>query len=394
MSELQFWWLLLLPLFFGLGWVAARIDMRQVVRASSRLPRIYLTGLNHLLHDELDQAIEAFLSAARENPATLELQLALAVLFRRRGEFDRAIRIHQELLAREDLPEDRRGEILAELALDYHKAGFFDRAEELYAALQQTARKHWALAQLLEIYQVEKDWRKCIEVVERLVRDDSPAWRVRLIHYHCELAALALTAERWEEAARHIEQARALDRHAVRPILLEGERHFLQGRFEVAFEEWLTLERIAIEHLPLAADRLMAVAERCAWQAKLLHRMHQWLHRHPQLDLVDHYVEFESRHGDVARALRLLQWMLRQQPSLIVLDEYLLLVARQVEPAWVADVEHVREVVHGYVQRLARYRCVQCGFKARRHLWRCPACGQWETFGPARVIEIDAIAGH
>jgi len=218
MNELQLWWLLLLPVFFGVGWVAARIDMRQVVRASSRLPRIYLTGLNHLLHDELDQAIEAFLSAARENPATLELQLALAVLFRRRGEFDRAIRVHQELLAREDLSEERRSEILAELALDYHKAGFFDRAEALYAALQQTERKHWALAQLLEIYQVEKDWRKCIDVATRLARDDSPVWRVRLIHYHCELAALALTAERWDEAGHHLEQARAIERHAVRPI--------------------------------------------------------------------------------------------------------------------------------------------------------------------------------
>ncbi|WP_141056581.1 lipopolysaccharide assembly protein LapB [Tepidiphilus succinatimandens] len=394
MNELQLWWLLLLPVFFGVGWVAARIDMRQVVRASSRLPRIYLTGLNHLLHDELDQAIEAFLSAARENPATLELQLALAVLFRRRGEFDRAIRIHQELLAREDLSEERRSEILAELALDYHKAGFFDRAEALYAALQQTERKHWALAQLLEIYQVEKDWRKCIDVATRLARDDSPVWRVRLIHYHCELAALALTAERWDEAGHHLEQARAIERHAVRPILLEGERHFLQGRFEAAFEEWLTLERIAVEHLPLAIDRLMAVAERCGWQAKLLKRMRQWLHRYPQLDLVERYVEFEARHGEPATAMRLLQGLLRQQPSLIVLDEYLLLVARHVDPAWLADVERVREVVHGYVQRLARYRCTQCGFKARRHLWRCPACGQWETFGPARVIEIDAIAGH
>ena len=116
MNELQLWWLLLLPVFFGVGWVAARIDMRQVVRASSRLPRIYLTGLNHLLHDELDQAIEAFLSAARENPATLELQLALAVLFRRRGEFDRAIRVHQELLAREDLSEERRSEMACRLS--------------------------------------------------------------------------------------------------------------------------------------------------------------------------------------------------------------------------------------------------------------------------------------
>src|SRR3970282_2895 len=145
--EFDYWWLIGFPLFFGLGWVAARIDIRQIVSESRALPRSYFKGLNFLLNEQPDKAIEAFIEAVKVDPETIELHFALGSLFRRRGEFDRAIRMHQSLLERADLAAEQKLAALAELGEDYLKAGILDRAEEVFTKLQGTslasaARRH------------------------------------------------------------------------------------------------------------------------------------------------------------------------------------------------------------------------------------------------------------
>ena len=160
MIEFEYWQLLLLPLLFALGWAAARIDIRHLVKESRALPRSYFQGLNFLLNEQPDRAIEAFVDAAKIDPHTIELHFALGSLFRRRGETERAIRMHQNLLERDDLPQELKLQALAELGEDFLKAGLLDRAEESFEKLKDSPMSTEAKRKLLEIYAIEKDWER------------------------------------------------------------------------------------------------------------------------------------------------------------------------------------------------------------------------------------------
>src|SRR5690606_675385 len=236
--EIEFWWLLALPLFFALGWLAARIDIRQVVRESRALPRSYLNGLNFLLKEQPDKAIDAFIEAVRIDPQTIELHFALGSLFRRRGETDRAIRIHQLLVDREDLSQEQRLQALAELGEDFLKAGLLDRAEAVFLKLPYGGAQDVALPLLLEIYQQEKDWAKAIEVARALPNHESVMWRRVVANFHCELAAGALANSRFDEVRAHLDEAFAINRGCVRASMLLGDLLQAEGRDEAALEAW------------------------------------------------------------------------------------------------------------------------------------------------------------
>src|SRR4051794_15792537 len=169
MGDFELWWLLPIPvLFFAMGWVAARIDIKHLLRESRALPLSYFRGLNFLLNEQPDKAIESFIEVVKVDPQTIDLHFALGSLFRRQGEIDRAIRMHQNLLDRPDLAPDKREATIFELAQDFHRAGLLDRAEELFTRLQSTPFEHASLSFLLAIYEQEKDWPKAITVTRRM----------------------------------------------------------------------------------------------------------------------------------------------------------------------------------------------------------------------------------
>src|SRR3990172_9562152 len=186
--EFEYWWLLGFPLFFGLGWAAARIDIRQLVRESRALPRAYFKGLNFLLKEQPDKAIEAFIEVVKVDPETADLHFAPGALFRRRGEPDRAIRMHRNLLERSDLAADQRVQALSELGQDYLKAGLLYRAEDVFVKLRDSAKRLEALQRLLEIYQQEKDWQKAIETARALESETSQSWQKEMAAFYCMLA--------------------------------------------------------------------------------------------------------------------------------------------------------------------------------------------------------------
>jgi lipopolysaccharide biosynthesis regulator YciM len=185
---------------FVLGWLAARIDIKHVVKESRALPRTYLTGLNFLLNEQPDKAIDAFIEAVKIDNQTVELHFALGSLFRRRGETDRAIRMHQNLIDREDLSDEQRQHALSELGLDFLKAGLLDRAEAVFVKLRGTRFNDFALNNLLDIYQQEKDWKKAIEIAEALPHHEGVLWEKEVANFHCELAAAAMANSRFDEA--------------------------------------------------------------------------------------------------------------------------------------------------------------------------------------------------
>lgn len=387
--EIELWWLLALPLFFALGWLAARIDIRQVVQESRSLPRSYLSGLNFLLNEQPDKAIDSFVEAVRIDPQTIELHFALGSLFRRRGETDRAIRIHQLLVDREDVTEDQRLQALGELGQDFLKAGLLDRAEAVFVRLRGTRADDVALRYLLEIYQQEKDWAKAIEVAAALPDHESVMWRTEVANFHCELAAGALANSRLDEAEAHVADALKVNPRCVRASLLRGDICMARGHDEDALAAWKRIENQDPVYLALAAERIMDAYGRIGRIEEGHQLLRAWLDGHASLDLLDELFHWEMEKQGPRAAYDLVREELRRNPTLLGLDKLLEAALLTVPTEHRGDVELVKQLIHGHTRKVARYRCDACGFKARQFHWRCPACGGWETYPPRRTEEFD-----
>src|SRR5258708_5484884 len=245
--EFEYWWLLGFPLFFGLGWIAARIDIRHLLRESRALPSSYFKGLNFLLNEQPDKAIEAFIEVVKVDPETIELHFALGSLFRRRGEYDRAIRMHQNLLERSDLSEEQRLTALTELGDDYLKAGILDRAEEVFRKLAESPQAMAARRHLLEIYEQEKDWVRAIEMAKNLAAGSGETRDRDVAQYLCELAASEAGQSRPDAARHHLEAALEANRKCVRASLLLGDLERASNNLDGAIEH---RHRTAPQHPP------------------------------------------------------------------------------------------------------------------------------------------------
>ncbi len=386
MIEFEYWQLLFFPLFFGMGWAAARIDIQHLVKESRALPRSYFQGLNFLLNEQPDRAIESFVDAVKVDPQTIELHFALGSLFRRRGETERAIRMHQNLIERDDLPQDLKLQALAELGQDYLKAGLLDRAEEVFNKLLDSAMVNDAKRNLLEIYQLEKDWEKAIAIAAEL---PDIASQNEIAEYYCELAAAEMIRSRPDAASGFLKTALERNRKCVRASLLQGDIEVQQDRIEEAVACWQRIEQQDPTYMALVAQRLLDAFRKLARRDEGLQLLRGYLERYPSLDLLDVVFQLvlESEGPDAAYSM--VRDELRRNPTLLGFDKLIearLLVA---PPEARADLDLAKSIVQGYTRRLARYRCDNCGFKARQFYWRCPACGGWETYSPKRTEEFD-----
>src|SRR3954464_2459361 len=209
--EFELWWLLGIPVFFALGWIAARVDIKQLVSESRSLPRGYFKGLNFLLNEQPDKAIDAFIEIVKLDPETADLHFALGNLFRRRGETERAIRVHQNLLARPDLPLDQKVQAQYELGQDYLKAGLLDRAEETFNLLVNSQYGAQARRALLEIYQREKEWTRAIEAAGALQESGAGGRQREIAQFYCEIAQDELVHTHPDAALGILEKALAVD---------------------------------------------------------------------------------------------------------------------------------------------------------------------------------------
>ena len=382
--ELEFWWLLAFPLFFVLGWVAARIDIRQVVTESRALPNSYFRGLNFLLNEEPDKAIEAFLEVVKLEPETIDLHFALGGLFRRRGELDRAIRMHEHLLDREGLAQEKRLRAQCELGQDYLKAGLLDRAEAVFTRMLETSEQSQAREFLLEIYVQEKDWGKAIEAARILEKNTSKPLNAEIAHFYCEQALLEIAKDNAAAARTLLDTALQTNRMSVRANLMAGDVEAATGRHDAAIASWRLVEAQSASHMALVVDRMLGSYR----QLGRLAEGEQWLRalhaRQPSQDLFNalYLVVSETQGAEVATQLA--REELRRNPSLRTLDRLLeaQLVNASVEERELLQVE--KSLVQSHSQRLMRYQCSSCGFKAQQFFWRCPACGRWDSFDAER----------
>jgi lipopolysaccharide assembly protein B len=385
----ELWWLFGFALFFGLGWLAARVDIKQLLWESRQLPRSYFKGLNFLLNEQPDKAIEAFIEVVKVDPETVELHFALGSLFRRRGETERAIRMHRNLLERSDLGAEQRLHAMVELGEDYLKAGLLDRAEEIFLKLKTSPHRAGALRSLLEIYQQEKDWMKAIGIALEAEKDSGQSAQKEIANYYCELAVSEATHSRPDGAKRQLESALAAHRKCVRANMILGDVLAAAGDHEGAIEAWKRIEQQSPAYLALVAQRLLESHRALGHAGEGLTLLRGYLASFPSLDLLD--VAFQSTldtEGAEA-AYKLVKEELRRNQTLLGLDKLLeaqLLVAPAERRH---DLELVRNLLHTHTRRLARYQCENCGFKARQFYWHCPACGGWETYPPRRTEEFE-----
>jgi lipopolysaccharide biosynthesis regulator YciM len=391
--EFDFWWLLPIPaVFFALGWIAARIDIRHLLRESRALPLSYFRGLNFLLNEQPDKAIESFIEVVKVDPQTIDLHFALGSLFRRQGEVERAIRMHQNLLDRPDLPADKRVVATYELAQDFHRAGLLDRAEELFKKLDGTTFEPSALSHLIEIYETEKDWPKAIVAMQRMEGLSKQPYFKEIAQYHCELAQSALLRSDDAAVQAEIDLALAQYRGCPRATLLQGDLAVHQSRPAEAVAAWQRIESQNPAFLALAADRFADAYRKQDDVPQGIRILRNYQAQYPSLDLLNALFALVLEYEGPDAAAALIKEELLRNPTLLGLDRLLeaQLLAAPAERRH--DLELVKGLVAQHIKRLGMYKCEQCGFRAKQYYWRCPGCLKWETYSPKRTETPDGYA--
>ena len=378
----------LVPAAFALGWWSSRrVGARRSGAEVSELSSDYFRGLNYLLNEEQDKAIEVFLRLAEYNRDTVETHLALGNLFRRRGEVDRAIRLHQHLVSRPNLSEPMKTVALLELGEDYMRAGLLDRAEALFSDLvAMDAHAPSALRHLIAIYQHERDWNKAIEHARRLEvmtgEDEAPM----IAQFYCELADRSRQHGARVEARDYLEQAFHCQPDCVRAWMLTGRLQAEEGHHAEAVQAYEAAIGADIAFVPeilppllnsYACSQQMDRAER--FLRELLERYHGIS---PVLALTRLY---QQRDGQRA-AVGFLTAQLRQRPSVRGLMALIDATMDRIEGEARENFLILRDLTRKLLEGQAMYRCSRCGFGAKAHHWQCPSCKSWSTIRPIHGV--------
>lgn len=385
--EFQPWMLLIFPLFFGMGWLAARIDIKDILSESSALPDSYFQGLNFLLNEQQDKAIEAFIEVVKVDPQTVELHFALGSLFRRRGEVDRALRMHHNLVDRADLDDDKRQQAIFELAQDYLKAGILDRAESLFRELGKTKYAQSSLEFLLALFQKEHDWLKAIKIAEDLSEKTGTSSGKHIAFFYCELAAEEIAAGDLVAARAHLQQALHEHPQSVRATMMLGDLLHSANKTEEAISTWQTIEQQDAQYLPLVAERLLNAYRSLDKEADGVALLREYLRKYHSHDLLNVVFEGVLKKEGASAAYQVVRDELERNPSLLGLDKLLEARLLEVNLERRADLELVKDLVHKRTRNLAMYHCKSCGFNARQFYWHCPACQEWDSYSPRRTEE-------
>ena len=369
---------LLLPVAFLSGWYVARSDQRR--KSNAPLPPDYFRGVNYLLNEKPDKAIEIFTRMLEVNSETVETHLALGSLFRRRGEVERAIRIHQNLIARPNLGNTQRSEALSELAQDYLRAGLLDRAETLFLELaEMPVYAEQALRSLMSIYEQEKDWDKAIAAGRRLDAAAQREMQPVLAHYHCELSEIALRSGNIKHARECAAQALDIDADCVRANVLLGHIALANGDERAAISVWQKIEQQNAGLFDEVIVDIVAAFRRLHEEPKLKAYLQEVADRQPGIRTLLILSELIRTDDGLIAAQTFIADRLCRQPSILGLKCLIDLQEGQdaMSPHQYPDV--LKDVLDLIALQQEGYQCRQCGFRGQVLHWQCPACHGWNT---------------
>ncbi|PCC99725.1 lipopolysaccharide assembly protein LapB [Halopseudomonas pelagia] len=390
MQELLFLGLFVLAL--GIGWFLGR---REAIKVGfmlephgSALDRQYFIGLNYLLNEQPDEAIETFIRALEVNPETVETHIAIGKLFCQRGDVERAIKVHQNLLARPNLTREQADRVQLELARDYLVVGMLNRAERLLEELVEAASplRAEALVDLVKVHEREHEWDNAIVVGTKLVQERS-AFAVTLAHYHCERALVLLQDNNQSAARKHLGQALDTDSGCIRAMLMLAELDLDQGQPQAA-QRWLN--RLAEKDADFVPQALPLI-RRCADNGAL--DMVQYLDRviassaQPQVQSVLARADQLKSQASLHEVSHFVLAHIQQQPSLRGLLYLIDLHLDHVEAKGRDNLLILRGIVEALVVDKLPYRCASCGFLAKKLHWQCPTCHGWSTIRPLKGRE-------
>ncbi len=382
-------------LFFlslGAAWYLGYHARHQPQKKTSHLPRDYLVGLNYLLNEEPDKAVDVFIKMLEVDSNTVETHLAVGKLFRRRGEVDRAIRIHQNLIARPQLDKIYRDQSLFELGQDYLSAGVLDRAERIF--IEVMGVKEYAipaLRALLDIYQQEKDWKNAIQIATKLETVTKKNMQPIIAHYHCEQAKEVYVKDQYEEGHQHIKNALYADKNCVRASLLHAEAEMKKGDFKVALRSLQNIKKQDADYISESLILLASCFEALKQEDKMIeyitHLFEEYPHVPAVLLLSDHLQRWK---GDKTASTFVADYV-RRYPSIHGLHQFIHFYLSNTKGQAREDLIILQNLTKKLLTDKPDYQCESCGFSGKSLHWQCPGCKQWSTIKPMHALESMAL---
>ncbi len=376
--------IILLPVFFAMGWFAARVDMKTVLKQAKTVPGGFYKSLDALVDRNSGKAARELAEVIDQQPQSYDLNLTLGKLYRQRGENDKAINMHQALLDSPDTVGDKRERVLFELGLNYQSAGLVDRAEQIFTGLQNGNMAKEARQVLLSIYQQDRDWEKAIETAQLLSHDEQ-TYQFEIAQFYCELAQAALFQSDFDTARRHVHNALNANKKCTRANMILGDIEQKQGHYAAAVEAYTAIEKQNHAYLSMVGERLYDAYDAQGKPQEGLSVLIGYMHTFPQLDLINVIYDKSLLLNGEAAANQTAADLVRKKPDLSGVYRLLGLQLSGLPPEWKADADMMRAIVGRQLQKAVMYRCRNCHFKSQVFFWHCPACNKWETFTPNRI---------
>lgn len=376
---------LLLPVAAISGWYVGRHAKPTQQQSNNQpLSSDYYTGLNFLLNEQPDKAVDAFIKMLDVSPDTVETAIALGNFFRRRGEVDRAIRVHQNLLGKPNLTAKQKSHALLELAQDYMRAGVLDRAEALLLEIVKNVDIHLdaSLRHLIDIYEREKDWEKAIEMAVRLQSISNQWMGKQIAHYYCELAQTAWDAGKTRLCFRYLKQSLSSDGTCVRASYLQGKYDKKLGQYKNAIKAFKRIEFQDRDYLQEVLPEIIECYQLLGQDKKLELYLEYLLLKNPSMGIILANAECIKQKQGKSEAAQLLIKYLRKFPSMrglkTLFEYHLLELKSELKADWVV----IQDFIEQLVDKKPIYQCWHCGFSGKTLLWQCPSCRYWASVKP------------
>lgn len=381
---------LLLPIAAISGYWIGRKRNVALYRNSriSEIPSDYLKGLNYLLNEQPDKAIEIFIQLLEVNSDTVETHLALGSLFRRRGEVDRAIRIHQNLIARPTLSREQRAQALYDLGQDYMRAGLLDRAETLFTELIDTGpHTAHALWQLIDIYQQEKEWEKAIQTARRLEVKKAADLSPIIAHYFCELAEDEIRHGELARGFKYLKKANLEDVNCVRISIIEGTTEKNSGNYKAAIRAYRRVEDQDADFIPEIIEPLNDCYRALGLEQEMQEYLEKIINKTDSISVMLALAEMIRQNKDEQAEIEFISEHLKQKPSVRGMDRLIELNIHIGKDNVKDKLQVLKHVTEQLLYDKPRYLCNNCGFSAMTIHWQCPGCKNWNTIKPIQGVE-------
>lgn len=373
---------ILILLFLGWFSLSRRSASSTSHTPSGPISPEYLAGLNYIINEEPDKALEQFIKLLKVDSDTAETHLALGSLFRRRGEVTRAIHIHQNLIARPHLSAEIRNQALLALGKDYFQAGVYDRAEALFSQVMKNDPHSTAsIRLLLNIYQHEQEWEKAINLAQRLQNRSEVAMNREIAHFHCEIAKNCWERSERERCYWHLRQATHTDPHCVRASLMQGDIAIQTGHYKAAIKSLQQVEHQEQKFTILALPHLIEAHDKLHTRAQLLQYLKGLYSRNPSNAMLRYLVQEIHCNEGALPAIAFIQEALHTHPSIQGLHTWLLL-KKIVEPQTDEMYVFIQDTLEKLTKSELLYQCEYCGISSKTLQWYCRGCSHWNSITP------------